>query len=147
MDRLLAGKRFGPTFLRRNDIASLVVEAIRHGEVLRNYELHAFVVMPNHVHLLATALVPIPRLVRMLKNVTAIQANRILGNVGKRFWQEEYYDHWVRDGEEFERIKRYIEANPAKAGLCAEPENFRWSSARSGPIGPPRANTPARRPS
>jgi hypothetical protein len=63
-----------------------------------------------------------------LKGFTAHEANRILGTAGSRFWQDESYDHLVRDGE-FERIRRYIEWNPVKAGLAANPEAFPWCSA------------------
>jgi hypothetical protein len=45
------------------------------------------------------------------------------------FWQNESYDHVVRNEEEFRRIQRYIELNPVRAGLVESAEEFRWSSA------------------
>lgn len=65
----------------------------------------------------------------MLKRFQAREANRILGLIEQPFWQEESYDHLVRTPEEFGRIVRYIENNPVKAGLVAEPADFPWSSA------------------
>ena len=56
----------------------------------------------------------------------------MLGHTGQPFWQDESYDRLVRDEAEFQRITRYIEMNPVKAGLAAKPEDFPWSSA--GPI-------------
>lgn len=50
-------------------------------------------------------------------------------STGKSFWQEESYDHMVRDQEEFDRIRRYIEQNPVRAGLVKETCEYRWSSA------------------
>ena len=50
---------------------------------------------------------------------------------GQSFWQDESYDRLVRDGAEFQRIERYIEWNPVKAGLVARPEDFPWSSAKA----------------
>lgn len=75
--------------LRRPEIADIVVEAIRAGErVFHRYQLHSFVVMPNHVHLLASPRVPLPILTRTIKSYTAKQANQLLGrtetNFGKR---------------------------------------------------------------
>src|SRR5438874_9522762 len=64
-----------------------------------------------------------------LKGFTAHEANRILYRRGQPFWQDESYDHLVRSGREFERIRGYIETNPVKAGLAAAAERFRWSSA------------------
>lgn len=53
----------------------------------------------------------------------------MLGFTGRPFWQDESYDHLVRENAEFDRIVRYIETNPVNAGLVASPEQFRWSSA------------------
>jgi hypothetical protein len=69
-----------------------------------------------------------------LKGFTSHQANKVLGSHGKAFWQDESYDHLVRSGTEFERIRSYIEQNPVTAGLVAAAEQLRWSSAcESGP--------------
>jgi hypothetical protein len=53
----------------------------------------------------------------------------ILGSTGRKFWQAESYDHWVRDDTELERIAAYIENNPVKAGLVDSGDKYRWSSA------------------
>ncbi|RPI12327.1 MAG: hypothetical protein EHM65_06090, partial [Acidobacteriales bacterium] len=90
---------------------------------------HAFVVMPNHVHVLLTPRVLPSRLLKSLKGCTARQANRVLGRTGEIFWQSESYDHWVRNDTEFQRIGAYIENNPVKAGLVARAGDYRWSSA------------------
>jgi REP element-mobilizing transposase RayT len=129
MDRLLDQATSGPLFLHQQEIAQIVVDAILDGEVrFHRYQLHAFVVMPNHVHLLATPNVTANQWLGPLKGFTAHRANRVLGTHA-RFWQDESHDHLVRDGEEFQRIQRYIENNPVKAGLVASPEGFPWSSA------------------
>lgn len=130
MDRLLDQARWGPRHLNRPDIAALVVATLRFGETpLGHYTLHAFAVMPNHVHVLLTPLVPLPKLLRSLKAASARRANQILGTTGQAFWQEEAYDHFVRDDRQFARIRAYIECNPVRAGLAAAPEEYPWSSA------------------
>jgi REP element-mobilizing transposase RayT len=84
----------------------MVVDAIHHdARVLQQYNLHAFAVMPSHVHLLVTALVPLPKLTKSLKGITAKRANAMLGFTGTSFWQEESYDRLVRDQREFEKIR------------------------------------------
>lgn len=131
MDRLLDVAQTGVFYLRIPEIASLTVEAFFHGaETLRLYELHAYVVMANHVHLLITPLVDLAKITHSLKRFTAREANRILALTGKPFWQDESYDRLVRDCGEFERIRRYIEYNPVRAGLVTLPEEYPWSSAR-----------------
>ncbi len=100
--------------------------------------------MPNHVHLLITPRIPVPKITQSLKRFTAQEANRILGLTGK-LWQPESYDRLVRSHTEFHRIANYIEMNPVKAGLAIEPEDYPWSSA--GPIKnrPQVANLPHRK--
>jgi len=91
--------------------------------------LHAWVVMSNHVHMLVTPRVAVSTLMQSLKRFTAREANLVLRRTGQVFWQDESYDHLVRDQAEFERIVSYIEMNPVRAGLVALAEEFRWSSA------------------
>ena len=71
-DRLLDEARTGPMYLRQAPIADMVVEAIHYNATkLKQYELHAFVVMPNHTHLLVTPAIAVPKLTRSLKGITA----------------------------------------------------------------------------
>ena len=138
MDRLLDEACDGTFYLRQPAIAEMIVEAIQYNaNVLGQYDLHAYAVMPNHVQLLATARVPLPKLTKSLKGITAKRANQILALTGTRFWQEESYDHTVRHEREFEKIRNYIEENPVRAGLVREASEYRWSSAWwGGPPGP-----------
>jgi putative DNA methylase len=129
MDSLLDNAGTGPRFFCRPEIASIVVEAILRREQ-RHYELHAWVVMPNHVHLLITPLVEVSRVMQSLKRFTARECNKALGRTGQPLWQDESYDHLVRDAAEFGRIVRYVEMNPVRAGLVPTPEEFLWSSGR-----------------
>ena len=63
------------------------------------------------------------------RGATARAANCQLGRTGEPFWQKESYDHWVRNAEEFEKIRAYIENSPVKAGLAHDATAFPWSSA------------------
>ena len=129
MDRLLDAARSGPVYLRQPEIAEIVKQALFDGQDrLQRYLLHAFVVIPNHVHVLVTSRVPAAQWLGALKGYTGHSANEALGLRGA-FWQDESYDHLVRNDSEFDRIRRYIENNPVSAGLCHAPEQFPWSSA------------------
>ena len=99
------------------EIAQLVLSRILQGDPA-NYALHAWVVMPNHVHMLITPLSNVSSLMQRLKGATAREANRLLGRSGTPFWQHESYDRLVRDAREFRRIENYIIQNPVRAGLC-----------------------------
>jgi REP element-mobilizing transposase RayT len=111
-------------------IASLVANGIRFMAYSQHaYDLHSYVVMPNHVHMLVTPQTPPPKFMQTLKGYTAREANKALNRQGEQFWQRESYDHWVRDDEQFRKIVRYIEENPIQAGLVGSAEDYRWSSA------------------
>ncbi len=108
----------------------MVVEVLHStAHAQRRHTLHAFVVMPNHVHVLMSPCIPLPQLMKVLKGYTAKRANEILGLTGNPFWQEESYDHLVRNAAEGERIRSYIEQNPVRTGLVREASQYRWSSA------------------
>jgi REP element-mobilizing transposase RayT len=129
LDRLLDHAHTGPLCLRMPQIAQLTVDAIHFRANRADYDLHAYVIMPNHVHLLITPRVGIAALMQSLKRFTARQANLALGLTGVPFWQDESYDREVRNPVEFQRIAGYIEKNPVTAGLSLTPETFPWSSA------------------
>ena len=135
MDKLVDETRTGLFYLREPAVADTIVDALHcNANTLGRYVLHAFAVMPNHVHLLATPAIALPKLTKSLKGITAKRANAMLALTGATFWQEESYDHLVRNLEEFGKIRNYIENNPVRAGLVREAGDYRWSSA-SGPTG------------
>ena len=129
IDELLNGGH-GHRWLGDPALADLVEGALRHFDGQR-YDLHAWVVMPNHVHALLTPGEErrLADIVRSWKTFTARRANAYLGLEG-RFWQREYFDRYIRDERHFETVVRYIENNPVVAGLCEAPEDWRWGSAR-----------------
>ena len=120
----------GPLWLADPRVAHMLIEALRYGaRVRRFYDLHAFVVMPNHVHVVWEPKVALPRILQWLKGVTAKRAKNLLNLDVKAFWQDESYDHWVRSEGELQRIIRCVERNPVKAGLADRIEGWPWSSA------------------
>ena len=120
----------GECWLGRPEIADIVVGALRffHGA---RYHLYAWIVMPNHVHVVFW---PMPNetlsaIVQSWKRFAAREANKLLGKTGKTFWQRESYDHWIRNDEEHVRCCNYVINNPVKARLCASVTDWKWSSA------------------
>jgi putative transposase len=125
-DQLLDETRTGARYLAIPAVAELVSESIQNGaNVMHQYELHAFAVMPNHVHLPMTPNNPLPKILNSLKSFTARRANALLARSGGAFWLAESYDHLVRDRSEFDAILRYIEENPVRALLV----NCSWQES------------------
>ena len=119
----------GLTYLSVERIAESIMQTLLKFAQVK-YELHAWVIMPNHVHILITpaAAYSLAEILHSIKSYTASFANKILGRKG-RFWSPEYFDRFIRDREHFSNAITYIENNPVKAGLCKEPEHWQWSSA------------------
>ncbi len=96
------------------------------------YHLIAWVIMPNHIHFLATPFenVELRTIAHSIKSYTAHEANKLLNRSGQ-FWQHEPFDRYIRNGKHYSSVIRYIENNPVKAGLCKEPEEWPFSSAHT----------------
>ena len=108
---------FGACVLRKPACSRIVADALHHFEGERS-RLHAWVVMPNHVHLIASLIgeETLPALLHSWKGYTARQINQHLGTTGA-FWQKSYFDRIVRDWDHYASCARYIRNNPVKAGL------------------------------
>jgi putative transposase len=129
-EELLDRPSQGPLWLKNPAVADAVIKLLlQAASEFRRYDLHAYSVMANHVHVLLTPLASIRNIIRALKGLTAQAGNRILRRTGQRFWQDESFDHWVRNEGQFVRVKNYIEHNPVKAGLVVKAEDWPWSSA------------------
>ena len=124
VDRYLDTARTGPMWLRRPEIADLVSIYIRRGAEERLYELYAWVVMANHVHLLVRPLMTSSEALRRIKGRSAREANLLLCRTSEPFWQAESYDRWIRNDEEMSRIAHYIENNPVTAGLTTRADDL-----------------------
>ncbi len=107
----------GACYLKDERIARIVQDALRHfhGD---HYELIGWAIMPNHVHVVVRPLGihELPEILHSWKSFTAKQANKVLDHSGL-FWQDEYYDHLIRNEEDFHRTIEYVISNPEHAGL------------------------------
>ncbi len=121
----------GACHLKDPEIAQVIENALLQFDGER-YRLHAWVIIPNHVHVLATPLpgYSLSEILHSWKSYTAKEANRILRKTGP-FWMEEYFDRAMRDGKHYSATVEYIEQNPVKAGLCETAEEWSWSSAKN----------------
>ncbi|TLD71448.1 NUDIX domain-containing protein [Phragmitibacter flavus] len=107
----------GSCTLRDPSLSNIVASALQHFHEDR-YLLDQFVIMPNHAHLI---LKPLPgqslsKILQSIKWFTAREINRALNRSGP-FWMDESYDHIIRDWNELNRFRQYIQQNPEKARL------------------------------
>jgi len=144
------------SWLAQEQIAALIRENLHH-HAGTLYNLLAYCVMPNHVHVLLMPLdsdrpnaktttvpqaaseyfsdetadrrSPLAKIMHSIKSYTANRANEHLKREGQ-FWQHESYDHWVRDERELRAIIEYIHLNPVRAGLVKAAQDWEYSSVK-----------------
>jgi len=103
-------------------------------------DLHAVVVMPDHVHLIFTPLIDYQRLevvalaqiTKSIKGASAHLINRRLGRTGT-VWQIESFDRVLRSSEQLDAKIAYLRANPVRRGLVSLPEEWPWLWLPTGP--------------
>ena len=119
----------GECWLRRRNVAELGEKILLEADG-RDYQMQAWVVMPNHIHLVVDVWdVPLAKLINGWKGKSSRLANALLRRSG-RFWQEDYYDTLIRDESHLKRAIRYTEQNPVKAFLVKVAREWLWCSAR-----------------
>ena len=132
--------------LRHSHVARHVQDSLLHFHGQR-YDLHAWCIMPNHVHTLVKPITPISTIVQGWKSFTARwvlaqNAKLKLGIPGEHFWMRDYWDRFIRDERHYAKVIEYIHENPVKAGLCAHAGAWEWSSFNwmkaDGDVGVPR---------
>jgi REP element-mobilizing transposase RayT len=150
LERYLDEDRTNP-ILSNPPLAALVRDALLF-HAGQKYDLLAWCIMPNHVHLLlkplpkgtppsrrlesgedtagTVAILPaafhsLAEILHSLKSYTAHQAGK-LGLVSGSLWEREYFDRWTRNDEAVEYYRQYIRNNPLKAGLVPTPTEYPW---------------------
>ena len=110
----------GECWLKNPVVAEMVLGALKFFDGNR-YTLHAWSIMPNHVHVVLCPLGnhDLEKIIHSWKSFSAKKANEMLNRSGT-FWQEEYYDHVVRDGEDFKHQIQYVLENPRKGNASGE---------------------------
>lgn len=118
----------GECLLRDADVAKFVEKILLEGDG-HEYRMQAWIVMPNHVHLVVDVWdMPLVKLINSWKGKASREANKLLRRRGA-FWQEDYYDTVIRDEAHLECAIRYTEQNPVKAFLAKTTRDWPWSSA------------------
>jgi putative transposase len=105
--------------------AELLLETLQHYRREGHYKLHAFVVMPDHIHLLLT-----PQGITLERSIQLIKggfSHRLTSKLP--IWQRGFTDRRMRDRDDFLTYRSYIHHNPVRDRLCQQPEDYPYSSA------------------
>jgi putative transposase len=104
--------------------AVLMVDVLKHYDG-SGYLLHAYVVMPDHLHVLLTPIEAIEKSVQLIKGGFSFRIKREHGMNGE-IWQPGFTDHRIRDSEDWERHLEYIRKNPVEARLVEDSVLYEW---------------------
>lgn len=120
----------GTCLLKEDRFAVLVQNALLYFDA-RRYRILAWVIMPNHVHVLVEIIDgwPLGRIMHSWKSYTAHEINKALGRTGP-VWQREYFDRYIRNERHYDAVIDYIHRNPVNAGLVNEADDWEFSSSR-----------------
>ena len=119
--------------LRHPAVAAIMQETLIKWHEDR-YQLWAWCIMPNHVHVLISPTAPLGKIIQSWKSFVARWTRTRAEELGIKvpetgFWMREYWDRFIRDDRHFNTAAAYIEKNPVAAGLCTQPRDWPWSSA------------------
>lgn len=115
---------------QRNETADLLLSTMFRKRDAGEFQVHEFVIMPNHIHLLLSVADDhsVGRAIQLIKG----GFSHAMGQAGLRLnavWQPSYYEHRVRNAGEYERIRNYIRENPVRRGLASQSADYPYSSA------------------
>jgi putative transposase len=115
----------GKGLLQSERNAGLLIDVLRSLVAERKFELHDFVIMPDHLHLLLTVYdeMTIEKAMQLIKGRFSHRLSREFGYKGE-VWHRGFTEEQVMNRESFEGHRAYIAQNPVKAGLAAAPEEY-----------------------
>jgi putative transposase len=119
------------SLLQSQSLCDLLLDVLRENRAKQRFQVHEFVFMRDHVHLILTPspLASLEKAMQFIKGGFSYRAKKELNFQGE-IWQKGYNEHRIGDAEEFAKQVEYIWMNPVKAGLVERPEEYPYSSAR-----------------
>lgn len=110
-------------------VASWLVDCLRKIAAQKSFLVHAYCVMPDHLHLLIQGAAPDSDLMAFVELFKQDTGFRFLAKTGRQLWQFKYYDRILRKVEAANRIAGYIWMNPVRQGICAVPQDYPFSGS------------------
>jgi len=118
------------SIFRTEPMAHLFLDTLQHYRTQHKYQLHEFVLMPDHFHLLLTPAsdVPMEKAVQLIKGGFSFRAKKELGS-NMEIWGTGYTEHRIKDAADYEHRVAYVRENPVRAHLVGDAVSYPYSSA------------------
>jgi REP element-mobilizing transposase RayT len=119
-------------YIPNDELCQIIINDLNFYRNKFNFSLHGYVVMPDHLHVILTVSDRgnISEVMRDFKSHGSFEINKILKRKGN-FWQEDFYEHCIRNEQDFEEKMNYIHLNPVRANFVNDPADYRYSSYRN----------------
>ena len=119
------------TFFADRTTARWLLEKLIDNAAGFNFTLHAYCVMPDHLHFLCEGLTDTCNLIHLVDRFKQRTSYEFSKTHRSRLWQRRYYDHILRPSESIEGVACYIWWNPVRKGLCADPHQYPLSGSQT----------------
>ena len=110
--------------------ADIIINTLLHYRDAGAYQLHSFVLMPNHLHLLLTpdSTTSLERAMQLIKGASSHEIHKQSGT-RMQIWQAGFHEATIRSIGDYHSREHYIQQNPVRAQLVEHPSDWKWSSA------------------
>jgi putative transposase len=119
-------------FFTNSKICDWLLNILRANAASHLFAIHAYCLMPDHVHLLVEGLQPESDLMQFIRSIKMKTSTPIETKTGKALWQKKFYDHILRNNDSPESVAWYIWMNPVRANLCRVPEQYPFLGSFTG---------------
>jgi putative transposase len=113
-------------------VCNWFLNIVRRAAATHSFAVHAYCLMPDHVHLLLEGRDPHSNLLAFIKVIKTKTSMPFMRKTGKPLWQKKFYDHILRRNDSPDDIAWYIWMNPVRAGLCQRPEEYPFLGSLTG---------------
>jgi putative transposase len=105
-------------------LAYWLIASLRKHASLCAFFVHAYCVMPDHLHLLVAGASDESNLTKFIESFKQETAVEFATHTSRRLWQFKYYDRVLRPSDAADRVAWYIWQNPVRKGLCSTPTDY-----------------------
>jgi putative transposase len=119
------------TFLNEA-LSERLLELLRSESAANSFRIHAYSLMPDHLHFLAQETEPTSDLLHFVKSFKIKSSRQFSAKFGHVLWQRDFYEHILQYTESVEAVAWYIWLNPVRKGLVKKPEEYQLSGSMTG---------------
>jgi len=103
-------------------MALTVIDNLHEAANTKSFDILAFILMPDHLHMLVAGTAENANLIRFIQRFKQLTSYASVQATGQRLWQPSFHDHALRRDEDVSTVAQYIIDNPRRAGLITDDE-------------------------